>query len=116
MSLDELVDLDEERLTTLEVITKQKERVAKAYNKKVKSKLFAQGDLVWKVILPIGRKNQVLGKWSPSWEGPWQILRVFSNNVYEIEELNDDQRILRINGKYLKKYKPMLQEIKIVQE
>jgi len=46
MMIDELVDLDEERLTTLEVLTKQKEKVAKAYNKKVKSKLFAQGDLV----------------------------------------------------------------------
>jgi len=34
MMLDELVDLDEERLTTLEVLAKQKERVAKAYNKK----------------------------------------------------------------------------------
>jgi len=43
-------------------------------------------------------------------------LRVFSNNAYKIEELNDDQRILRINGKYLKKYRPMLQEIKTAQE
>jgi len=102
--------------TAIEVLTKQKERVAKAYNKKVKSKLFAPGDLVWKVILPMDRKNQVLGKWFPNWEGPWQILRVFSNNAYEIEELNDDQRILRINEKYLRKCKPMLQEIKIVQE
>jgi len=116
MMLDELVDLDEERWTALEVLAKQKERVAKAYNKKVKSKLFVQGDLVWKVIFPMDKKNGFLGKWSPSWEGPWQILRVFSNNAYEIEELNDDQRILRINGKYLKKYRPMLQEIKIAQE
>jgi len=116
MMIDELVDLDEERLTTLEVLTKLKQRVAKAYNKKVKSKLFAQRDLVWKVILPMDKKNQTLGKWSPSWEGPWEILRVFSNNTYEIEELNDDQRILRINGKYLKRYRPLLQEIKIIQE
>jgi len=116
MILDELVDLDEERLVALEVLTKQKERVEKAYDKKVKSKLFAQGDLVWKVILPMDKKNRVLGKWSPSWEGPWEILRVFSNNAYEIEELNDDQRILRINGKYLKKYRPLLQEIKIIQD
>jgi len=64
--LDELVDLDEERLMTLDVLTWQKERVAKAYNKKVKSKLCAQGDLVWKVILPMDNKNRVLGKWSPS--------------------------------------------------
>jgi len=116
MILDEVVDLDEERLMALEVLTKQKERVAKAYNKKVKSKFFAQGDLVWKVILPMDKKNQALGKWSPSWEGPWDILRVFSNNAYEIKELNDDQRILRVTGKYLRKYKPLLQEIKITQE
>ncbi|XP_024630516.1 uncharacterized protein [Medicago truncatula] len=50
MVMDELIDLDEERLTALEVLARQKERVAKAYNKKVKSKLFTQGDLVWKVI------------------------------------------------------------------
>jgi len=116
MILDELVDLDEERLMALEVLTRQKERVAKAYNKRVKSKLFAQGDLVWKVILPMDKKNRVLGKWSPSWEGPWEVLRVFSNNAYEIEEVNDDQRILRINGKYLKKYRPLLQEVKIIKE
>jgi transposase InsO family protein len=36
MILDELVDLDEERLMALEVLTKQKERIAKAYNIKVK--------------------------------------------------------------------------------
>jgi len=57
MILDELVDLYEERLMALEVFTRQKERVAKAYNKRVKSRLFAQGDLVWKVILPMDRKN-----------------------------------------------------------
>ena len=106
MILDELIDLDEERLMALEVLTKQKERIARAYNKKVKSKLFAQGDLVWKVILPMDKKNRVLGKWSPSWEGPREILRVFSNNTYEIEQLNDYRRILCINGKYLKKYRP----------
>jgi hypothetical protein len=31
-------------------------RVAKYYNKKVKVKQFAEGDLVWKVLLPIGTK------------------------------------------------------------
>jgi hypothetical protein len=65
MILDELVDLDEERLMALEVLTKQKERVAKAYNKKVKSKLFAQGDLVWKVILPMDKKSRVSGNGLP---------------------------------------------------
>ena len=41
---------------------------------------------------------------------------MFSNNAYEVEELANDNRIMHINGKYLKKYKPLLQEIKIVQD
>jgi hypothetical protein len=57
-----------------------------------------------------------MGKWSPKWEGPFQILKIFSNGTYEIEEIGKDERILRINGKYLKKYKPILQEVKIMIE
>jgi ABC-type oligopeptide transport system substrate-binding subunit len=54
-----------------------------------------------------------MGKWSPMWEGPFQILKIFSNGAYEIKEIGKDERILKINGKYLKKYKPILQEVKI---
>ena len=68
-------------------------------------------DLVWKVILPMDKRNKAFGKWAPGWEGPWNILRVFSNNAYEIKELNDENRIMRINGKYLKKYNPLLEEV-----
>jgi hypothetical protein len=116
MMLDELVDLDEERIKALEMLTRQKERVAKAYNKKVKSKTFNVGNLVWKVILPMDKKDRVLGKWSPNWEGPFKVVQVFSNGAYEIEELTEEQRSLVINGKYLKKYKPTLQEVKINEE
>jgi hypothetical protein len=116
MMSDELVDLDEERVKALEMLTRQKERVAKAYNKKVKSKTFNVGNLVWKVILPMDKKDRVLGKWSPNWEGPFKVVQVFSNGAYEIEELTEEQRSLIINGKYLKKYKPALQEIKINEE
>jgi len=48
--LDELVYVDEERLIALDVLLRQKERVAEAYNKKVKSKSFHLGDFVWKVL------------------------------------------------------------------
>ncbi|XP_058733023.1 uncharacterized protein LOC131604610 [Vicia villosa] len=113
MMIDELVDLDEERLTALDMLVRQKQRVAKAYNKRVKAKVFAVNDYVWKVILPTDQKDKSLGKWSSNWEGPFRILRVFTNNAYEIEELASDHRILKVNGKYLKKYKPILQEIDI---
>ena len=62
------------------------------------------------------RRDRVLGKWSPNWEGPFRVVQAFSNNAYEIEELTLEGLILRVNGKYLKKYRPMLQEIVIGKE
>lgn len=62
------------------------------------------------------QKDKTLAKWSPNWKDPFQIIQAFSNNIYEIEELTTDERILRVNGKYLKKYRPMLQEIRIAKE
>lgn len=57
MMLDEIVDLDEERMMALNTLLRQKERVARSYNKKVKQNTFTVNDLVWKVILPKDRKD-----------------------------------------------------------
>ncbi|XP_050883612.1 uncharacterized protein LOC127086841 [Lathyrus oleraceus] len=114
MMTDELVDVDEERMLSLDSLQRQKEKVSRAYNKRVKGKVFTIADLVWRVILPMDRNDKMLGKWSPNWEGPFKVLQVFSNNAYEVEELAPDRRILRVNGKYLKKYRPLLQEVKIL--
>lgn len=62
------------------------------------------------------QKDRPFGKWSPKWKGPFQIIQVFSNGAYEIKESAEDRRLLGVNGKYLKKYKPALQEIKIKKE
>lgn len=101
MMLDELVDLDEERLLALDALIRQKERIAKAYNKKVRVKSFVVGDYVWKVILPMDKRDKRLGKWAPSWEGPFKVEKVFSNNAYSIKDVGSNGQILSINGKYL---------------
>jgi hypothetical protein len=62
LMMDELEDLHMIRLRALENIEKNKMRVAKYYNKKVKVKQFAEGDLVWKALLPIGTKYNTFGK------------------------------------------------------
>jgi hypothetical protein len=67
LMMDELEDLHMIRLKALENIETNKMRVAKYHNKKVKVKQFAEGDLVWKVLLPIGTKYSAFGKWSPNW-------------------------------------------------
>ena len=44
----------------------QKKKVAQAYNKQVRRKSFEEGELVWKVVMPIGAKDRELQKWSLS--------------------------------------------------
>ena len=66
LMMDDLEDLSCLRLHALENIEANKLRVAKYYNKRVKNKYFFEGDLVWKVKLPIGSKDSKFGKWSPN--------------------------------------------------
>ena len=61
--LDEVVD---QRMKALGEIKRDKLRVAKAYNNKLREKSFQVGDLVWKTILPFGSKSNKFGKWSPN--------------------------------------------------
>jgi hypothetical protein len=57
-------------------IEKDKIMVARAYNKKVKTKSFQVGDMVRNTVVPLRSKDWKFGKWSPSWEGPYKITPV----------------------------------------
>ena len=106
LMMDNIDEVTDERLAALKAIERDKLRVARAYNKKVKFKNFQVGDLVWKVIIPIGSKDRKFGKWSPSWEGPFKITRVVPGNSYVVESIQDTLLPRALNGKYLKKYHP----------
>jgi len=86
MMYDKLNALDEEHLIVLENIIRQKEKVAKHYNKKVRKKYFQIGDLIWKFILLMDKKSKVLGKWSPNWDGPYVIEKVFRKMPMRFEK------------------------------
>jgi len=105
---DELDDLAEHRLRALISIEENKKRVAKWYDKKVKTKEFADGDLVWKLILPIGTKNSKFGKRSPNREDPYRINRSASGNAYILETLEGVEFPRALNRKYLKRYYPSI--------
>jgi hypothetical protein len=62
LMLNRLDGASDERIKALGEIEKDKLRVARAYNKKVKEKLFQIGDLVWKMSLPIRFKSNKFGK------------------------------------------------------
>jgi uncharacterized protein YcbX len=106
--MDNIDEVTDKRLEALEAIEKDKRRVARAYNKRVKAKSFQVGDLVWKTILHIRSKSNKFGKWSPSWEGPYKIVRVFFGNSYMVESLQGQQLPRAFNGRYLKKFYPRM--------
>jgi hypothetical protein len=68
LTLDRLDEVSDERVKALGEIERDKLRVARAYNKRVKEKSFQVRDLFWKTILPIGSRSNKFGKWSPNWE------------------------------------------------
>jgi len=105
---DGLEDLASHWLNALINVEANKARVARWYDKKVKVKAFAQGDLVWKLILPIGSKDSRFGKWSPTWEGPYRISRCIPGNAYILDTLEGEEFSKALNGKYLKKYYPSM--------
>jgi len=91
LMLDNLDDVNFHWLKALENIKAHKIKIAKFYNQKVREKNFSEGELVWKVILPIGTKDNIFGKWSPNWEGPYQITRVAPGNAYLYKTLEGEE-------------------------
>ncbi|XP_015964519.1 uncharacterized protein LOC107488306 [Arachis duranensis] len=58
---DELNELNSEQILALENIIRQKESVARSYNRRIKEKSFKIGELVLKVILPMEKKIKISG-------------------------------------------------------
>ncbi|XP_070042660.1 uncharacterized protein [Nicotiana tomentosiformis] len=51
-------------------------RMARAFNKKVRSRQFTQGQLVLKRIFP--HQDEAKGKFSPNWQGPYMVHRLLT--------------------------------------
>jgi hypothetical protein len=101
-------DLTELRLWSLEKIKENKAKVARAYNKKVKLKEFQLGDFIWEAVLPLGTKDATYRKWSPNWHGPYRIDQVLPGNAYMLEELDGVKFPVVVNGQHLKKCFPSM--------
>ena len=66
LMMDNVDEVTDARLAAIKELEKDKIAVTKAYNKKIKTKSFQIGDLVWMTVLPLKAKDRKFGKWSPS--------------------------------------------------
>ena len=77
-------------------------RMIKAFNKKVKPRVYQVGDLVTKhIILPQG---DLRGKWTPTYEGPFVVKRVFSGGSMILTTMDGEDLPHPINADIVKKY------------
>ena len=106
LRLQELEALDEKRLQAQQHIELYQARMSRAFNKKVKERVFQVGDLVLAVRRPMIMTHKTKGKFQPKWEGPFVIESVYSNGAYRLTNEKGELLMMPINGKFLKKYYP----------
>ena len=104
--LQELEALDDKRLQAQQQIELYQARISKAYNKKVKERIFKKGDLVLANRRPMVMTHKTKGKFNPKWEGPFVVETVYSNGAYRLINKKGDRLMMPINGKFLKQYYP----------
>ncbi|XP_072088164.1 uncharacterized protein [Arachis hypogaea] len=77
----DLIEEDRDKSALQQLATKR--AIARKYNKKIKTRIFLEGDLVFKKVEDI-RKPQGHGKLSANWEGPFRIHKVIGKGAYKL--------------------------------
>ncbi|XP_024156341.1 uncharacterized protein LOC112164370 [Rosa chinensis] len=108
--LQEHEDLSEQLLAALDNLVMEKQRIARAYDKRTRGRSYKEGDIVWKAVLPFGEKLTGRGKWTPRWEGPFVVHRILERGAFHLKDLDGEIHRNPINGRFLKKYYPSVWE------
>ena len=61
-----------------------KARISKAFNKKVRERIFKKGDLVLAVRRSTVMMHKKRGKFNPKWEGTYVVESIYSNGAYRL--------------------------------
>lgn len=77
-------------------------RMMRAYNKKVRPREFHEGDLVLRKILPL--QKDFRGKWMPNWEGPYVVIKAFSEGARILAEMDGKNLPNLVNSESVKRY------------
>ncbi|XP_060210513.1 uncharacterized protein LOC132637441 [Lycium barbarum] len=76
------------------------QRMARAFNKRIRTRLFQIGKMVLKRIFP--HQDEYKGKFSPNWQGPYVVHKVLSEGAVVLAEMNGQEWPKPINS--IKRY------------
>ena len=101
--LADLEVLEEKREKAQENVESQHEKIARAYDKLVRPRIFQKGDLVLQAADHIMRGTHAT-KFSPNWEGPYVVEEIKESGYCCLKKVNGGKLLPPTNVKYIKKY------------
>jgi len=78
------------------------QRIKNAFDKKVHSCNFNEGDLVLKKMSHAVKDNR--GKWAPNYEGPFVVRRAFSGGALILTNMDGEELPSPVNFDVVKRY------------
>nr|XP_010323592.1 uncharacterized protein LOC104648371 [Solanum lycopersicum] len=100
--LEQLVLIEEKRLISICFGQLYQQRMARAYNKKVRPRNFEVVQLVVKRILP--HQKEAKGKFAPNWKGPYVIKQVLSKGALQLADMEGKEIDTIVNVDSIKRY------------
>ena len=99
---DQLNLIEGKRLTAMIHGRLYQQRIKNAFDKKVRSRKFNEGDLELKKISHAAKDNR--GKWAPNYEGPFVVKRAFSGGALVLTNMDGEELPSPLNSDVVKRY------------
>jgi len=80
------------------------QKMTKAYEQTVHSRIFPQGQLVLRAAIHVRRNIPGPSKFTPKWEGPYVVKEAHNSEYYYLASVDGPPLVDPINGKWLKQY------------
>ena len=74
------------------------------HGRTTKERLFAEGQLMLKIVDHVKQGMAEPSKFSPKWEGPFAVRETHANGYYRLALMDGKDLMDPINGKWLKHY------------
>jgi ribonuclease HI len=101
---EQLNMINEKRLVAICHHQLYQNRIARAYDRKVRPREFKKGDLVLRKILLLPSENH--SKWAPNYKGPYIVKKAFSGGALILTGMDGEDLSRPVNSDSVKKYYP----------
>ncbi|XP_015072769.1 uncharacterized protein K02A2.6-like [Solanum pennellii] len=100
--IDQLALIEEKRMVAVCHGQLYRQRMTRAFHKRVRARSFEVGQLVLKRIFP--HQDEYKGKFAPNWQGPYMVRKVLSGGALVLSEMDGTVWPKPVNSDAVKRY------------